>query len=51
MSKPDIDFPPIGFDAVAVAMQFAPGLVFKSVLQDIRDSAFFPRVFAIGISL
>ena len=50
MPKPDIDFLTIGFDAVAVGIQFAPSLVSESVLQDIRDGAFFPVVVAIGIS-
>ena len=51
MPEPDIDFLTIGFDAVAVGVQFAPSLVSESVLQDVRDGAFFPVVFAIGISL
>ena len=51
MPEPDIDLLIIGFDAVAVGVQFAPSLVAESVLQDVRDGAFFPVVFAVGISL
>ena len=51
MPEPDIDFLTIGFDAVAIGIQFAPSLVSESFLQDIRDGAFFPMVFAVGISL
>jgi len=51
MPKPDIDLLTIGFDAVAVGVQFAPGLVSESALQNVRDGAFFPVVFAVGISL
>ncbi|SIR69766.1 hypothetical protein SAMN05421858_3412 [Haladaptatus litoreus] len=45
MPEPDIDFLTIGFDAVAIGVQFAPGLVSESVLQDVGDGAFFPVVF------
>jgi hypothetical protein len=51
MPKPDIDFLIIGFDTVAVGVQFTPSLVPESVLQDVRDGAFFPMVFTVGISL
>jgi hypothetical protein len=51
MPEPDIDFPATGFDAVAIGIQFTPGLVPEIVLQDIRDGAFFPMVFTVGISL
>ncbi|GKZ16092.1 hypothetical protein HAL_39730 [Haladaptatus sp. T7] len=50
MPEPDIDFLATGFDAVAVGVKFAPSLVSESVLQDIRDGAFFPVIFAVEIS-
>ncbi len=51
MPEPDLDFLIIGFDAVALGVEFAPSLVSESILQDVRDGAFFPMVFTIGIGL
>ena len=38
MPEPDIDFLMIGFDAVAVGVQFSPSLVSENVLWDACDS-------------
>ncbi|ODR80010.1 hypothetical protein BG842_24110 [Haladaptatus sp. W1] len=51
MPEPNIDFLTIGFNAVAVGVKFTSSLVSESVLQVIRDGAFFPVVFAVGICL
>jgi hypothetical protein len=49
MPEPDIDFLATGFDAVAVGVQFAAGLVSEVVLQDVCDSGVCLQLLSSGI--